>query len=448
MDYEKVVSPPDHQEGFRLERMHRLLNLLGSPGKGKKFIQVAGTKGKGSVCAILSSVLEAADRRVGMFTSPHLVSVRERIQFNGSPVEEKDFVHLVRRLRPAVDKLEESGEEKPTFFEAILAMALLYFDQQQAEVSILEVGLGGRLDATSVISPLIAVITSISRDHTAILGETLEEIAGEKAGIIKEEALVVSSPQQPEVREVLLQTARSRRAILFLGNEDFFFKGQAYLPTSTRFDYFGLSHTWEGLEVSLAGPHQVENAATALAVLECLDELWGVRVKGEVVRRGLRNVCWPGRMEVASWHPLVVLDGAHNPHSAEALRNALREVFAGLELVLVFGSGQDKEYRKMAEILWPTAGTVIATQSNHPRALEAARLAEECGELANRLLVIPDYRKAFQEALSLADRDSLVCVSGSLFLVADIKTELGGMPLSLHRRGEEQLPLFSPPAVP
>jgi dihydrofolate synthase/folylpolyglutamate synthase len=376
------------------------------------------------------------------------VSIRERIRLGGTPLEEKDFVHLVRRLAPVVEKLEANGEQRPSFFEAFLAMALLYFRRQKVQVSILEVGLGGRLDATSVISPLVAVITNISRDHMAILGDTLVKITVEKAGIIKEEGVVVSCAQEPEVRDVLLQTARDKRAILFLGSEDFFVKGRAYTPTSTHFDYFGLNHTWEDLEVSLAGHHQAENAATALAVLECLDELWGFTVEEEAVRTGLKNVSWPGRLEVVSWQPLVVLDGAHNPRSAEALKAALGEVFPQRKVVLVFGTGQDKEYQEMAEVLWPAAESVIVTQSGHPRALEASRLAQQCSHLAGNLTVQSDYRQAFQDALLLADKDSLVCVAGSLFLVGDIKAQLEvagaiqELPLPAPGEFEEQLSLF------
>lgn len=454
VDYERLVNLPESQEDLRLDRMRRLLDLLGDPAAGQRFIQVAGSKGKGSTCAVLSSVLGEMGFRVGMFTSPHLVTVRERIRFGGEPLAEHEFLHLVRKLANAVARLEDNGEAAPTFFEAILAMALLYFREQKADISILEVGLGGRLDATSVISPLVAVITNVSLDHTAILGDTLGQIAAEKAGIIKEEAVVVSSAQQPEVREVLLHTARRQRAILFLGNEDFFFRGREISPTSTRFDYFGLSHTWEGLQVSLAGSHQAENASTALAVLECLDELWGFPIEEEALRRGLNNVSWPGRFEVISWQPLVVLDGAHSPHSAQALKAALSAVFPGRKAVLVFGAGQDKEYREMAEILWPAAEAVIVTQSSHPRAVAPSRLAEQCRDLAENPSVFDDYRKAFQEALALVEEDGFVCVTGSLFLVGDIKAELEG--LRAAQEGEEAslpseqgpLPLFASSTVP
>ena len=452
VNYEVLSGPQNIDDEFKLERMRHFLRLLANPGKGQKFIHVAGTKGKGSTCAILGSVLREAGLRVGMFTSPHLVTIRERMRMGGEPVTEDEFVRLVKRLLPAIGKMESSEEAKPTFFEALFAMALLYFEQQKADVSILEVGLGGRLDVTNVVLPLVAVITNVSIDHTDVLGDTLAKIAAEKAGIIKEERVVVSSVQQPEVREVLLQTSRERRAILFLGNEDFFFQGRAFLPTSSSLDYFGLSHTWEGLEVSLAGRHQVENAATALAVLECLNELWGLPVDEEAVRKGLKNVSWPGRFEIACWQPLVVLDGAHNPHSAQALKAVLEEVLPRRKTVLVFGVGQPHLHKEMAEILWPVADVVIVTQSRHPRALEATTLAAECGNLANGLVITPDCRKAFHEALLLAGKDGLVCVAGSLYLVGNIKAELEGVPpdhgllVPFPIPSEEQLSLF--PSAP
>ncbi len=311
-DFEVSQDPVQAATRFNLQRLARLCELAGTPQSRFKSLHVAGTKGKGSTAAMLDSILRAAGYRTGLFTSPHLHDFRERIRVNGALIGEQEMADAVARLQPLVDELHRRHPElgRLTTFEMITALAFVHFAERNVDFAVLETGLGGRLDATNVVEPLVAVITSISYDHTQVLGNTLEQIATEKAGIIKPGASVVCAPQEDEALAVVEATCRKRGARLALVGRDWTWEG-----ANSSFQVAGPLGAYAPLSIPLLGIHQLVNATTAVAAIDALR--WrGIEVAPEYIREGLENVCWPGRLEVLARQPLVVVDGAHNADSA------------------------------------------------------------------------------------------------------------------------------------
>ena len=401
-------------EKFDLGRMVDFLHLLGDPHRRFPVIHVAGTKGKGSTAAMIASSLQAAGMRVGFYTSPHLQEFTERIQIDGRHIAEQALADLVENLKPFVTQIE-----RLTTFVISTAAAFVYFARENVDVAVIEVGLGGRLDATNVVDPLISVITSISLDHTSVLGDTLAKIAFEKAGIIKPGRPVVMAAQAPEAREVIAQVAAERGCPLIEVGRDYHFEPGAHSLEGQDFQVWKTGETPFYLQMPLLGLHQVENAAAAYAALRLAAQL-GLPVTDEAIRQGFASVVWPGRFEVLRSLPPVIVDSAHNGDSAARLRQTLDDYLPGQPIVLLFGASEDKDIVGMYEALMPRVSRVIATQSVHPRAAKAgelAALAERYGRPAQAVLPLED---ALEMALEQAG-SAAVLATGSLFIVGAVR---------------------------
>jgi dihydrofolate synthase/folylpolyglutamate synthase len=412
VDYSLKKASELARAEFNLERMFALLEKLGNPHHDFPAIHVAGTKGKGSTCAFAAAALQAAGYRTGLYTSPHLHDFCERIQLDGRPVSHAALVALVEEVKPAV-----AAVPRLTTFEITTALAFLYFSRAQVEAAVIEVGLGGRLDATNVIAPRVSVITAISLDHTAVLGDTLALIAGEKAGIIKPETPLVSAPQADEALEVIARIGRERAAPLTLVGRDVLFAtglhnldGQAVqLRTPDGSPLY--------LHIPLLGAHQAENAAVAYAALIA----GGFDVTDEAVARGFAQASWPGRFEVVRKEPPVVLDSAHNDESARRLRQALDDYLPGRPVTLIFGASEDKNVAGMLAALKPRLARLIAVRADHPRALDVETLLGYAGQAGVEAEASPSAGEALERAIRLAGPDGLVLSAGSIFITAEVR---------------------------
>jgi len=418
-------------ELFDLDRMKDFLEYLGLPSESYPIIHVAGTKGKGSVCAMCASTLEAAGYQVGLYTSPHLDDYAERIKMNGQPLSHEDLVDLVREIRPYLDR-----GTKLTTFEITTGLAFLYFAKQGATAVVAEVGLGGRLDATNAVTPIVSVITSISYDHVQILGDTIKEIAGEKAGIIKQEIPVVIAPQNEEARLVIESVAAERFAPITRVGLDYLFTPisssyadqSLYVWSATEqscMDTFltsGESDGWTPvkLTIPLLGYHQAENAATAYAALQVVQDR-GLSISEDAIINGFSRVVWPGRFEILCMHPPIVVDCAHNRDSAQKLHLTMNEIFSEQPVILVFGASEDKDIEGMFLELLPHVQQVIAVKSFHPRALEPEILVKIARRFDLPATIIPDVKDAVEHAINLSDNRSIVLVTGSIFVAAEAR---------------------------
>ena len=429
IDYSMTKQSRYSPENFDLTRMFTFMDVFNSPHRAYPIIHVAGTKGKGSVSAMCESALRAAGYRVGLYTSPHLQDYAERIQVDREFISHSDLVELVDEIRPYLD----SGTQLTTF-EITTALAFMHFARQEVTAAVIEVGLGGRLDATNVVVPKVSVITSISYDHTQFLGETLAEIAGEKAGIIKPNVPVVLAPQKDEARLVIERIAAERDAPLVQVGRDYLFaevsrsltSGQSLLvwPASEqhlldKYIESGGFEEWEParLQIPLLGYHQVENAATAYTTLQVAKSN-SLPLTETDIRFGFSDVTWEGRFEVLQRHPPVVIDSAHNRDSALKLRLALDDYFPGLPVVLVFGASEDKDVEGMFAELMPRVRQVITTRSYHPRAMDPVRLQKLAHRFGRSAVVIEKIEDALPEALRIAGENAMVLVTGSLFTAA------------------------------
>lgn len=396
-----------------LGRIRELLRRLGDPQRALRFIHAAGTNGKGSVCACLASVLEAAGYRVGLNTSPHLERFHERIRVNGEEISDRDLGAVMDRVRAAA----LACPEHPTEFELITAAAFLHFLKRRCDVVVLETGLGGALDASNVIeTPELAVLTAMGMDHAAILGPALRDIAAAKAGIIKPGGTVVSRGGCPEADQVFRRTCRERGADLIELDLSRLRVRELSLEGAV-FDFA----PWEGLTIPLAGAYQAENAALALTALEALREK-GWRIPDEAIRRGLAAVRWPGRFEVLGRDPVFLLDGAHNAHGMRAAVESLRVLFPGKRLVFLLGVLADKDAGEMLDLLAPLAERVFALRPDSPRALDPSAL---CALLAARGVEARPCASAeegLEAALAAAGKDGAVCALGSLYLCGQVRS--------------------------
>jgi dihydrofolate synthase/folylpolyglutamate synthase len=436
VNYERQEVVPYREANFRLDRMRELLRRLGSPHVGQQIVHVAGTKGKGSTATMIAAILSQSGRRTALYTSPHLDRVEERFVVNGELCSAGELVALVEAIRPVVAQLdiEESaaGRHGPTYFEVTTAMALLHFARCNVDATVLEVGLGGRLDSTNVCQPLLSVITSISFDHMEQLGDTLAEIAYEKAGIIKPGVPVVSGVTVDEPREVIRRIAAEWGCRLVDLERDFTvdYRPPHHLddgpqPGAIDFRHHSMSDGWElrGAALGLVGKHQAANAAVALAAIAELRRL-GWEISDDAIRRGLASARCPARVEVVSRHPTVVVDAAHNVAAVDALLRALDECFAARRRVLVFATTKGKDYRGMLERLVPRLDEVILTRyRNNPRGVPADELFEAASAHAGgRIRVAATSEDAWIAARSLAGHDALVCVTGSFFIAAEVRS--------------------------
>ncbi len=412
---------------FDLTRMERLFTALGDPHKKFQSVHVAGTKGKGSTAAMIESILRSAHYSTAFYTSPHLHTFRERIRVNGEMISKEDVVKGVEKLQPIVEQVPGV-----TTFEVMTALAFDYFAARGVEFAVLEVGLGGRLDATNVVTPRVAVITSISYDHMAILGNTLTQIATEKAGIIKPNVPVVSSPQQDEALTVIRNIAREKNAPLTQVNTDLGFKiydlGFQISPKAHSLDSQEFTLTRQNkvhfelfpFSLKLLGNHQLANAATALAAYFIL-QTQGVDIPINAMREGIRNVEWHGRFEILARKPYLIIDGAHNGDSARQLARTLHEFFPQSQLHFIFGASGDKDIPAIFAELVPHAASLTLTRSHNPRAADLARMANLAAPYNIEMRPTNDLAEALHVALDQAEPNDVVCVTGSLFVVAEAR---------------------------
>ncbi len=422
MDYQQAQEKLSSLTSFGikpgLQRVEELLRRLGNPHKQKiSFLHVAGTNGKGSVCAMLDAILRAQGLRVGLFTSPHLLHHCERYRINGENMPETVFISLFEEIWTAICAMRQEGWESPTEFEAVTAMSLLWFAREQVDYAILEVGLGGRLDSTNVIRPEVSVITSIGMDHMAYLGNTVEEIAAEKAGIIKKRVPLVTSANGPALRVIEEIAARRGCPVMAVGHNLI----PIPLKLSEQGTVFNLilsESIYVDLEVSLLGLRQVENAAVAVQVAALLD------ISESAIRRGLKEVRWPGRLEVFSRDPLIVLDGAHNEPGFQALAESVNLLWHGKRICAIMGMLADKQREQALPRLLPLLDSAIVTPPPYlSRVGDWQRLVALCREAEVAAVAEEDNRRALQMGLARlksGDCDMLL-ICGSLYLVGEVR---------------------------
>ena len=403
IDFEKIPQY-SYASSFNLERMHAFLKGLGDPHQALKVIHVAGSKGKGSTCAMMASILKEAGYSAGLYTSPHLVDTRERIRVLGEGcrvkgegvIGEEEFIGLIEKIKPVAEKFRDHEElGKLSFFEILTACAFLYFKEKKVDFSVLETGLGGRLDATNVTEPVVCGITSISMEHRDKLGNSLELIAGEKAGIIKGEGVVFTVKQNKEVIDVIREVCREKNARLHEVSKD--------LP-------------YDNMELGLLGRHQIENAGLAIAMARSVDN--GIDEK--VIRNGLKNVDWPGRLQVIQKEPYVVLDGAQNVASINAVLSSIKEIFEYKRLICIFGISSDKDIKGVCGALDSACDIMILTRSMSERAKDPTELKKHFSRVD--ALVTGSVEEALGKGLGAANKDDLILVTGSLYLVGEALT--------------------------
>lgn len=428
VNFERLSGMQYSADDFKLDRMRELLRRLGDPHEAVPAVHIAGTKGKGSTAAITAAILSAAGIRVGLFTSPHISVFEERMAVNGVIPSADDLVDLVRPVALVVAELDKlPGHMSPTYFEIATALAWLYFREQRAEIAVLEVGMGGRLDATNLCRPAVCVVTTISRDHTRQLGSRLDQIAREKAGIIKSAVPVVSGVADEEARAVVAETCRRQGAPLLELGRDFQYR---YRPATigglradeATVDIVAPGHTWHGLTLPLVGEHQARNLALATMTIKLLAEQ-GWKIPPDAVTEGLAHLRWPGRIEVLGRAPTVIVDAAHNWEAVAALLRTLDESFEAQRRVLIFAATRDKDVSGMLRQLLPRFDTVVITCfQNNPRHVPVEALAETVRGLTDQLFhTAPDAASAWKLARRFSSEGDLICVTGSFFLAAEVR---------------------------
>ncbi len=436
-----------HSIKLGLERTEKLLAGLGDPHRRFLSVHVAGTNGKGSVASLIASMLMARGFRVGLFTSPHMVSFTERIRINNTPISEAEVVKLTEEIKESASAVAaETGE--PTFFEFVTALAFLYFSRSNIDWAVVEVGMGGRLDATNLIQPAVSVITGISYDHREFLGNSLSDIASEKAGIIKNGIPVVSSAQDQEVEQILRKKADSASAPFLIYGKDFSCILRSTEITGTRFDYISASHTFTDLYVPLAGEHQAINAGVAAQAFLLCNALDNGGASAQptfdasaqptfgsppgAVREGLAAARWPGRLELVPGCPPIILDGAHNPHAAQALAEFLKKQFANYRIILIAGIMSDKDISGILAPLLPLSSDIIFTAPNYGRSAQPGVLAVHGASLGFKSAVTPSVSEAMALAREISysqpsgpEFPTLIVITGSFFTIGEAKELLG-----------------------
>lgn len=407
---------------FNLARMNRLLAALGNPHRRFASVHIAGTKGKGSTATMVAEMLRSCGYKVGLYQSPHVCTIRERIAVDGKMISEAAFTRVIREVAPAAASMKGGS---PTYFELMTAAAFLHFANAGIDLAVAETGMGGRLDATNVLTPKVCAITSISYDHAAQLGHTLEAIATEKAGIIKKGVPVVSAPQRPSVKQVLQQVAAERGApIYFVGQDIPFscrFESAPGLAPHNRLCLTTARSRFEHLHVPLLGQHQTLNCALALVMLDVLKQR-GFKIEDQKAVEGLANVRMVGRMEIISETPRILVDGAHNAASIEALMRAIGQSVVYDSMVVIFGCHQDKDIDGMLQQIQLGADKIIFTSTGAPRAVDGEELAARYTELSGKMAQVGRrLEDAMAIAVSAITPQDLICVTGSFYLVGEAK---------------------------
>ncbi len=418
-----------------LERVKAMLELLGNPHQGIRFVHVAGTNGKGSTAAMLASILRVAGYSVGLYTSPYLLSFTNRMAVNNADIDRDELVSLVSRIKPIVKQLQNDPElGHPTEFEVVTVLAFAYFASSGVDLVVLEVGLGGRLDATNIVTPLISIITNISLEHTDVLGHTIEEIAFEKAGIIKQGKPLITAAEDQRALAVFKKRCQEldcpyyrvfppREAAEQPDNQRPVSMIKQITEDGQYFDYYGFDSEQPDLFISLRGKYQLLNATTALAAVELLGED-GFTVSRAAILKGLAETSWPGRLELLQKGPLVIMDGAHNPAAMEKLAEAVPRYFKYKRLVLVIGMLADKDTAAMLKSILPLSDSVVFTRPLLPRAADPQNIADfalDHFKLVKDYYVIKDHQEALDKAFELAEPEDAILVTGSLYTVSDIR---------------------------
>ncbi len=427
IDYERSPDFSRQARLYNLNRISLLLELLGNPHDRLQVIHIAGSKGKGSTAALIASVLTQAGYKTGLFTSPHLITPRERCRIDGDLISKADVAFYVEKLKPAIETVSTSEFGRVSFFEIYTALAFSYFADKATDFAVIEVGLGGRLDATNVVTPVATVITPIGLEHTAILGETYTEIAGEKAEIIKQKCPLALAPQHPEARTVFEKVASERNAPIVepknlvgrdcCASSSRLVRNADGLPVAQEFDVETDSESYPQLTMPLLGHHQFINATTAVTAIECLKQK-GYIVPKASVYAGFKNVQWHGRIQRIRSSPIVVLDGAHSPASMEVLCSTLRQSFRYDRVTFIVSLMRDKNLTAIGNIVSQTADFVIATQVlNNPRVMSAEEILDAWENTCEKISACSTPEKAITRALSGASPTDLICITGSLYLV-------------------------------
>jgi dihydrofolate synthase/folylpolyglutamate synthase len=453
----ELANTPSHK--FDLEHMRVLLGAMNHPERAFPSVLIAGTNGKGSTAATVASILRASGLKTGLYTSPHLVSINERIRVDGEEISDDDFAGLHGKVDRVAEDLVEQRELPwhPSFFEMMTAIAFAHFARQQVEIAVLEVGMGGRLDATNVVEPLVSVIADISLDHQKFLGNTVGEIAREKVGIIRPGGVVVTLPQQPEANDVIGNTildlgARGVSAVQYVppvspGSSRYLVSTEYRVPSTEK----NSSNSEPGetnnatpryryplqvmgkqilVETPLVGRHQLRNVALAIATAEKLNQQGFTGITASTIERGIRETKWPGRFQVLPAHagwPEMVLDVAHNPAGAWALRSALSEHYDDRPLIFVFGAMRDKAISEMTEILFPLAHQVIATRPQNPRSASPQEIQQAASRTGAEIEPIDDVAEALERAGVGSASGAVIVVTGSMYLVGEVMRILGAV---------------------
>ena len=425
MNYNECIHYLEKEVGFGsvpgLERIQALCDKLGNPEKKLRIIHVAGTNGKGSSVAMLSAIFQAAGYTVGTYTSPHLDRYNERFIINGQQISDADFAKEITLMKEVCESLANEGKDVPTLFEIVTGAAFHYFANKQIDVLILEVGLGGKYDATNIISkPLLSLIMSISLDHTDFLGNSIEEIAMEKAGIIKKNCPVVLYSQTEMVYNIMWTKAQELNAPFYCPkNAEIHISSQTL--EGTVFSLKTDKIEFKDLYLPLLGTYQISNCITVLEACAVLREK-GFLLSDDIIRRGLENARWSGRMEICGRNPLILLDGAHNVDGILQLANSIQTYFNMKKVTLVLGVLGDKEYKKMAELILPYSDSVILTEPQSERKLDVFSLACSVSEHTGTIYIEKEVDKAFETALSITQEDGIILCCGSLYMIGAMRT--------------------------
>ncbi|REE69509.1 dihydrofolate synthase/folylpolyglutamate synthase [Paenibacillus taihuensis] len=414
-----------------MDRIEKLMEIFNHPERRLKFIHVAGTNGKGSVCAYLTSVLLRCGYDVGTFTSPYITKFTNRFKYNDADIPEETLLMLANKLKPHVEEIAQSELGSPSMFEVSTALAILYYGTvSYPDFVVWETGLGGRLDVTNIVTPIVSVITNVGHDHMDLLGDTIKAVATEKAGIIKAGVPVVSAVTQPEVVEVITSTAKEKRSSLYLLGDQFHETALDVAENEQTFRFDGLFRSIDSLTITLNGAHQRTNAAVAVMTLEVMRQYYAAIIEDDDLREGLRTAAWPGRLEMIQQPPRLLIDGAHNPEGAETLAAALRDTYSYDRLHLMMGMLANKNHRDTLRHILPLVDTLIVTEPNFRKAMPAAELAELISEIREtvdrpfELIVEPDWKQALKRLQGLANEADLAVATGTLYLIADVRSQL------------------------
>lgn len=428
MNYQESLKyiEETHKFGIRLglENMSKLLELLGNPQDKLNIIHVAGTNGKGSTCSFITSILKECGYKVGLYTSPYLETFTERIRINGENIPEEDVARIVTLIREKIEQMVSEGYSYPTEFEIVTTMAFYYYCEQDVDFVALEVGLGGRYDATNIIKKSdVSVITSISLDHVGILGDTVAKIAYEKGGIIKENGVAVVYDQSDEAKNVIKDICKEKNAKYIEVKFDDINVKQSDINTQV-YDCSIMGQRYEDLEIQLIGDHQINNSMLALSAIEVLKELKNLNLNEEDIRKGLLNTRWPGRIEKIMDKPTFIIDGAHNEDGARSLAKAIEKNFNGKKATLLIGMLEDKDIDGVLEILMPYFNKVITTTPDNDRAINCETLKEKISKYVDDIVAISNIEDAVNYTLRNAKEDDIIISAGSLYMIGTVRTIL------------------------